>query len=347
MHERVGFPRRRPPRAAREAERRLARRAAARAAQPDRSAERRARTRWAGADRRDPDDPSSHPRPGWGRTHRPRQPTIPAKDARSGNAFCANSVTFDKRSSGAERSASFTSHSYYARRSTQEREALVDKYLLVPLEDTVVFPNMTVNLPLDLAGETHVLLVPRHEGTYANVGTIAEVVEIARLRRRRRPSSTLTGQQRALLGAAETASDGRLFVEVEERPDETPPPVQDARARDRVPRDRRGDPRAAEREPLDRRVPPLGHRAGRARRHLCLRTRPALRAASRAARDARRRRAARARDLASSASGSPSCRCAAASTTTSSPARRSSSASTSCASRWSRSARSSARTTAP
>src|SRR4051794_7081812 len=83
---------------------------------------------------------------------------------------------------------------------------------------------MTVNLPLDLGGETHVLLVPRHEGTYANVGTLAEVDEIGRL-----PGggtvSTLTGQTRALLGAAETQSDGRLFVEVEERPDETPPPV--------------------------------------------------------------------------------------------------------------------------
>src|SRR6476659_7862436 len=84
---------------------------------------------------------------------------------------------------------------------------------------------MTVNLPLDLGGETHVLLVPRHEGDYANVGTIAEVDEVGRL-----PGggtvSTLTGQTRALLGAAETQSDGRLFVEVEERPDETPPPVQ-------------------------------------------------------------------------------------------------------------------------
>src|SRR4051812_43218329 len=83
---------------------------------------------------------------------------------------------------------------------------------------------MTVNLPLDLGGETQVLLVPQHEGDYANVGTIAEVDEIGRL-----PGGgavvTLTGQTRGLLGAAETAPDGRLFVEVEERPDVTPPPV--------------------------------------------------------------------------------------------------------------------------
>src|SRR5262245_38015523 len=83
---------------------------------------------------------------------------------------------------------------------------------------------MTVNLSLDVGGETHVLLVPRHEGSYANVGTIAEVDEIGRL-----PGGgtvvTLSGRTRGLLGAAETGSDGRLYVEVEERPDETPPPV--------------------------------------------------------------------------------------------------------------------------
>ena len=38
------------------------------------------------------------------------------------------------------------------------------KHLLIPLDDTVVFPNMTVTLPLDTGDETHVLLVPRHEG---------------------------------------------------------------------------------------------------------------------------------------------------------------------------------------
>ena len=222
----------------------------------------------------------------------------------------------------------------------------MDKYLLVPLEDTVVFPNMTVNLPLDLGGETHVLLVPRHEGDYANVGTIAEVDEVGRL-----PGggivSTLTGQTRALLGAAETQSDGRLFVEVEERPDETPPPVKT--------RELETEYRAIVEEILElrranrgvARVPALGHRARSARRHLRLLARPDLRAARRAAGDPRRGRAAPAGDPPSSASGSRSCRCAAASTTTWSPARRSSSASTSSASRWSRSARSSARTTAP
>ena len=57
----------------------------------------------------------------------------------------------------------------------------MEKYLLIPLDDTVVFPNMTVTLPLDVAGEDSVLLVPRHEGEYAKVGTIAEVVDRGRM----------------------------------------------------------------------------------------------------------------------------------------------------------------------
>jgi ATP-dependent Lon protease len=100
----------------------------------------------------------------------------------------------------------------------------VQKYLLVPLDDTVVFPNMTVTIPLDTADESRVLLVPRHEGTYAKVGTVAEVVETAHLPGGA-PVVTLTGLHRALVQAAESGTSGRLYVEVEERPDETPPPI--------------------------------------------------------------------------------------------------------------------------
>jgi ATP-dependent Lon protease len=98
------------------------------------------------------------------------------------------------------------------------------KYLLIPLDDTVVFPNMTVTLPLDTADEDRVLLVPRHEGVYATVGTVAEIVDRGRLPGGS-PVVTLNGLHRATLGAAETGSGGRLYVEVDERPDETPPPV--------------------------------------------------------------------------------------------------------------------------
>src|SRR5262245_45841249 len=107
------------------------------------------------------------------------------------------------------------------RRSNEECEALMEsseqKLLLIPLDDTVVFPNMTVTLPLDVGGEARVLLVPRHEGEYASVGTVAEVQELGRL-----PGgasvATLEGLHRAELGAAETGPDGRLYVSAEERP---------------------------------------------------------------------------------------------------------------------------------
>ena len=47
--------------------------------------------------------------------------------------------------------------------------------LLIPLDDVVVFPNMTVTLTVDVGDESEVLLVPRHEGEYASVGTVAAV----------------------------------------------------------------------------------------------------------------------------------------------------------------------------
>ena len=100
----------------------------------------------------------------------------------------------------------------------------MDKYLLIPLDDTVVFPNMTVTLPLDTGGDSRVLLVPRHDGVYAKVGTIAETAESGRLPGGARVV-TVSGLHRALLGAAETGAGGRLYVDVDERPDETPPPV--------------------------------------------------------------------------------------------------------------------------
>jgi ATP-dependent Lon protease len=101
--------------------------------------------------------------------------------------------------------------------------------LLVPLEDIVVFPNMTVTLPVDTAGEDRVLLVPVHEGSYAKVGTVAEVAERVRL-----PGGAqaiaLSGLHRGIIGAARTGPDGRLRVEVEERPD--PERIADGRLRE-------------------------------------------------------------------------------------------------------------------
>src|SRR5438128_900515 len=96
--------------------------------------------------------------------------------------------------------------------------------LLVPLDDIVVFPNMNVTIPADVGDEERVLLVPRHEGEYARVGTVAEVAERVRLPGAG-PAVTLVGLHRGIAGAAHTDSQGRLRVEVQERPDQEPPGV--------------------------------------------------------------------------------------------------------------------------
>ncbi len=80
---------------------------------------------------------------------------------------------------------------------------------------------MTLTLAVDVAEEERVLLVPRHEQEFAGVGTVAEVSDRVRL-----PGGAhavaLTGLHRGIAGAAHTMPDGRLFVEVEERPDDVP-----------------------------------------------------------------------------------------------------------------------------
>src|ERR687884_288113 len=53
--------------------------------------------------------------------------------------------------------------------------------LLVPLDDTVVFPTMDVTLPVDVGDAERVLLIPRHGSEFAKVGTIAEVTDRVRL----------------------------------------------------------------------------------------------------------------------------------------------------------------------
>jgi ATP-dependent Lon protease len=97
------------------------------------------------------------------------------------------------------------------------------RLLLIPLEDTVVFPGMEVTLPVDTGDETQVFLVPRHESDYATVGAVAEVGEHMRLPGRIR-AVQLSALHRGIAGAAQSDAQGRLWVDVEERPDETPPP---------------------------------------------------------------------------------------------------------------------------
>jgi ATP-dependent Lon protease len=96
---------------------------------------------------------------------------------------------------------------------------VVPRLLLIPLEDTVVFPNMTVTLTVDAGDDERVLLVPVHDGDYADVGTVAEVIDHVRL-----PGGihavALNGLHRAVIGAAESDPSGRLRADAEEHPDD-------------------------------------------------------------------------------------------------------------------------------
>ena len=92
---------------------------------------------------------------------------------------------------------------------------------LIPLDDTVVFPNMGITLTVDVGDDERVVLVPRHENEFLEVGTVADVDEQIRLPGGGR-AVAISGQHRALIGAAQTGPSGELRVEVDERPDEVP-----------------------------------------------------------------------------------------------------------------------------
>src|ERR687886_2510548 len=108
-----------------------------------------------------------------------------------------------------------------------EGEPVTD-LMLVPLDDIVVFPNMSATLTVDVGDEQRVLLVPRHGDQFAKVGTVAEVIDHVRLPGGAR-AVELMGLHRGVAGAARTGLRGELRVEVEEREDEVPV---DGRTRD-------------------------------------------------------------------------------------------------------------------
>jgi ATP-dependent Lon protease len=92
---------------------------------------------------------------------------------------------------------------------------------LIPLDDTVVFPSMGITLTIDVGDDERVVLVPRHEDEFLEVGTVAEISEQLRLPGGGR-AVALSGEHRALIGAAQTGPEGELRVEVEEHPDDIP-----------------------------------------------------------------------------------------------------------------------------
>src|SRR4029450_3084760 len=101
---------------------------------------------------------------------------------------------------------------------TTERDQM-ETMLLVPLDDSIVFPGMTVTLALDLGEESRVLLVPRTNGEFASVGTVAEVVDTIHMPGGVR-AVTVEGQARGTPGAAHTDAGGNLRVEVTQHAEE-------------------------------------------------------------------------------------------------------------------------------
>ena len=85
---------------------------------------------------------------------------------------------------------------------------------IIPVDDAVIFPGMPVTMAAEVGKETRVLLVPRHDGTYAKVGVVAEVSE------RRRKSVSFLALHR---GVAQAGASDDLHVEVTEHPDVAPP----------------------------------------------------------------------------------------------------------------------------
>ncbi len=91
-------------------------------------------------------------------------------------------------------------------------------YLLIPLDDALVFPGVSATLPIDTGDEERVFLLPRSDGEYGRVGVVAEVVESGRSRRGG-PAATVVGLHRGLAGAAiagEEGDDGTLRIDVQE-----------------------------------------------------------------------------------------------------------------------------------
>ena len=92
---------------------------------------------------------------------------------------------------------------------------------LVPLDDVVVFPGMPVTIPAIPGRDKRVLLIPRRGVGYAKVGVVATVTKRSSLRGQ--DVIALEALHRGIPAVAHGDQDGVLRVEVDERPDVTPP----------------------------------------------------------------------------------------------------------------------------
>jgi ATP-dependent Lon protease len=88
-------------------------------------------------------------------------------------------------------------------------------YLLIPLDETIVFPTVTATLPIDVGDEERVFLLPRTDGEFGRVGVVAEVIESGQSRRGG-PVATVVGLHRGIAGAAEAGDADALRIDVQE-----------------------------------------------------------------------------------------------------------------------------------
>jgi ATP-dependent Lon protease len=92
---------------------------------------------------------------------------------------------------------------------------------LIPLDDSILFPGMTATVAAEVGDAERVFVVPRHEGEYGRIGTVAEVLETGKL-----PggvaAATLSGLHRGLAGTASSGPAGQLLIDVEPIHDGTP-----------------------------------------------------------------------------------------------------------------------------
>jgi ATP-dependent Lon protease len=88
-------------------------------------------------------------------------------------------------------------------------------YLLIPLDETIVFPTVSATLPIDVGEEERVFLLPRSDGEFGRVGVVAEVVERGRSRGGA-PVATVLGLHRGIAGAAVAGEGDSLRIDVQE-----------------------------------------------------------------------------------------------------------------------------------
>jgi ATP-dependent Lon protease len=110
-------------------------------------------------------------------------------------------------------------------------EMKTERLPVIPLAHGVVLPHMNATIPVEseearaaLAAareeDLRVLLVPKIEGRYATVGTVAKIEDTGQMPDGT-PAAVVQGRYRALLGTVTAGAGGALFAEVEPRPDPT------------------------------------------------------------------------------------------------------------------------------